>query len=135
LQIVTKARRAGWKITPRQLFERQTVAALASIAKPLEELAKTIPAQSDLVDITAPIPMLPIQLDFFAQAIPRREHWNQAVLLKSRQPLQAAWLDQALKAVVQHHSALHFCYSEQTGNGSKWPLNPVWGGVVGATGD
>ncbi|MBP9100681.1 MAG: amino acid adenylation domain-containing protein [Nitrosomonas sp.] len=114
LQIVTKARRAGWKITPRQLFERQTVAALASIAKPLEELAKTIPARSDLVDITAPIPMLPIQLDFFAQAIPRREHWNQAVLLKSRQPLQAAWLDQALKAVVQHHSALHFCYSEQT---------------------
>ena len=30
LQIVTKARRAGWKITPRQLFERQTIATLAS---------------------------------------------------------------------------------------------------------
>ncbi|KIO49753.1 phosphopantetheine-binding protein, partial [Nitrosospira sp. NpAV] len=27
LQIVTKVRRAGWKITPRQLFERQTIAA------------------------------------------------------------------------------------------------------------
>ncbi|MDP1787400.1 amino acid adenylation domain-containing protein [Nitrosomonas sp.] len=114
LQIVTKARRAGWKITPRQLFERQTVAALASIAKPLEEIVKTIPAQHDLPDITVPIPMLPIQLDFFTQAISRREHWNQAVLLKSRQPLQAMWLDQALKAVVQHHNVLHFCYREQT---------------------
>ncbi|MBA3756640.1 MAG: non-ribosomal peptide synthetase, partial [Nitrosomonas sp.] len=36
LQIVTKARRAGWKITPRQLFERQTVAALAPLVKPIE---------------------------------------------------------------------------------------------------
>ena len=113
LQIVTKARRAGWKITPRQLFERQTIAALASVAKPLEEAAKTIHEQKGLPDITAPIPMLPIQLDFFAQAIPMRHHWNQAVLLKSRQPLHAAWLDQALQVVAQHHSALHFCYSQQ----------------------
>jgi len=122
LQIVTKARRAGWKIMPRQLFERQTIAALASIAKPLEELAKTIAAQRDLSDITAPIPMLPIQLDFFAQAIPRRQHWNQAVLLKSRQPLQENWLDQVLQAVVQHHQALHFCYREQT-NGQWQQMN------------
>ncbi len=32
LQIVTKARRAGWKITPRQLFERQTIASLSEVA-------------------------------------------------------------------------------------------------------
>ena len=31
LQIVTKLRRAGWKITPRQLFERQAIAALAPV--------------------------------------------------------------------------------------------------------
>ncbi|PXW80826.1 non-ribosomal peptide synthase protein (TIGR01720 family)/amino acid adenylation domain-containing protein, partial [Nitrosomonas sp. Nm84] len=127
LQIVTKARRAGWKITPRQLFERQTVAALASIAKPLEALAKTIPVEHNLTDITAPIPMLPIQLDFFAQAIPMRQHWNQAVLLKSRQPLQAAWLDQALRAVVQHHAALHFRYNEQT-NG-QWQQMAIESGI------
>lgn len=34
LQIVTKAHRSGWKITPRQLFERQTVAALAQCVEP-----------------------------------------------------------------------------------------------------
>jgi len=33
LQIVTRVRRAGWKITPRQVFERQTIAALAKVAE------------------------------------------------------------------------------------------------------
>ncbi|GJL71077.1 MAG: hypothetical protein NMNS01_02760 [Nitrosomonas sp.] len=112
LQIVTKLRRAGWKITPRQLFERQTIAALAGSAKPLVEIAETIYAQRDLPDITAPIPMLPIQLDFFAQTIARRCHWNQAVLLKNRQSIDAERLNQALKAVVQHHDALRFCYKK-----------------------
>ncbi|PTR16848.1 amino acid adenylation domain-containing protein, partial [Nitrosospira sp. Nsp2] len=37
LQIVTKARRAGWKITPRQLFERQTIAALAEVVEIVRE--------------------------------------------------------------------------------------------------
>ncbi|SDY75283.1 amino acid adenylation domain-containing protein [Nitrosomonas sp. Nm33] len=113
LQIVTKARRAGWKITPRQLFERQTIAALASVVKPEEEVAKTISQQDGLLDITAPIPMLPIQLDFFEQSIPAQHHWNQAVLLKSRQRLQAVWLTQALQAIVQRHRALSFCYDVQ----------------------
>ena len=37
LQIVTEARRAGWKITPRQLFQRQTVATLAEEAEVIRE--------------------------------------------------------------------------------------------------
>ncbi|MDN5938986.1 MAG: amino acid adenylation domain-containing protein, partial [Salinisphaera sp.] len=37
LQIVIKARRAGWKITPRQLFERQTIAVLAKMAETMQE--------------------------------------------------------------------------------------------------
>ncbi|SEN51846.1 amino acid adenylation domain-containing protein, partial [Nitrosospira multiformis] len=37
LQIVTRARRAGWKITPRQLFERQSIASLAEVAETIQE--------------------------------------------------------------------------------------------------
>ncbi|MGH8762084.1 MAG: amino acid adenylation domain-containing protein, partial [Nitrosospira sp.] len=51
LQIVTKARRAGWKITPRQLFERQTIAQLAPLAE-AAEAAETI--QDPAVAQTAP---------------------------------------------------------------------------------
>ncbi|WP_430231281.1 amino acid adenylation domain-containing protein, partial [Nitrosomonas communis] len=113
LQIVTRARQAGWKITPRQLFERQTIAALAVLAKPVEQGAKTGFTNEVGFDAAAPVPLLPIQLDFFEQSIPAQHHWNQAVLLKSHQRLQTEWLDQALQAVVQHHRALRFSYTTQ----------------------
>ncbi|MCO6435013.1 condensation domain-containing protein, partial [Nitrosomonas nitrosa] len=113
LQIVTKVRRAGWKITPRQLFERQTITALAGVVKPVEEEMEPPFAKQMAIDTVAPIPLLPIQLDFFEQPIPARHHWNQAVLLKSRQRLRTDWLDRALQAVVQHHRALRFGYEEQ----------------------
>ncbi|WP_218147796.1 amino acid adenylation domain-containing protein [Nitrosomonas sp. Nm166] len=123
LQIVTKARRAGWKITPRQLFERQTVAALAPLVKPVETIAKT--SHDFNVSPDAPIGMLPIQLDFFAHDIPMRQHWNQAIFLESRQPLETQWLDQALKAIVQHHSALRFGYREQNGQWEQIAMQSV----------
>ena len=119
LQIVTKARRAGWKITPRQLFERQTIAALAALAKPVQAIAsRTLIENIDGIPLSAPVPLLPIQIEFFKQKIPAQHHWNQAVLLKIRQPLSPIWLDQALKAVVHHHDALRFCYRE--------PVNGEW---------
>ncbi|HWV17360.1 MAG TPA: amino acid adenylation domain-containing protein, partial [Rhodocyclaceae bacterium] len=41
LQIVAKVRRAGWKISPRQLFERQTIAELAAVAECVQQEART----------------------------------------------------------------------------------------------
>lgn len=37
LQIVTRARSAGWKLSPKQLFKHTTVAALARVAAPIDE--------------------------------------------------------------------------------------------------
>ncbi|SFO40854.1 non-ribosomal peptide synthetase [Nitrosospira briensis] len=42
LQIVTKARRAGWKITPRQLFERQTITSLSEVTEAIQEPAEVV---------------------------------------------------------------------------------------------
>ncbi|MDN5882600.1 MAG: condensation domain-containing protein, partial [Nitrosospira sp.] len=42
-------------------------------------------------------------------------HWNQAVLLKSSQLLDAGCLAQALEIVVRHHDALRFRYVKQPG--------------------
>ncbi len=111
LQIVTKTRRAGWKITPRQLFECQTVSALAQKAAPLET-SDPAALQLNRIDDLAPIPLLPVQQDFFTQSIPVRSHWNQAVLLKCREMLQADWLRHAITAVVWHHRALRFRFDE-----------------------
>ncbi|SEM55533.1 non-ribosomal peptide synthase domain TIGR01720/amino acid adenylation domain-containing protein, partial [Variovorax sp. YR750] len=114
LQIVARARQAGWKLTPRQLFERQTVAQLAAVAQKVEE---TGPAGHSVAE--GEVPLLPIQAAFFEQAMPSR-HWNQAVLLQSREPLQVAPLEQALAALVRQHDSLRLRYARGTEGEGTW---------------
>jgi amino acid adenylation domain-containing protein len=55
LQIVARLRRAGWTITPREVFERQTVAELAAVAHQDEAAAAAPrPARGALTDYLAP---------------------------------------------------------------------------------
>ncbi|MDH6593497.1 amino acid adenylation domain-containing protein/non-ribosomal peptide synthase protein (TIGR01720 family) [Variovorax sp. TBS-050B] len=106
LQIVARLRLAGWKLTPRQLFERQTVAQLAAVAEAADD-AKPMPGG----DVAGEVPLLPFQQAFFEMAMPVRGHWNQSVLLACREPLQPAALRVALQAVVRHHDALSLRYA------------------------
>ena len=107
LQIVARLRLAGWKLSPRQIFERQTVAQLAAAAEPVGD-AKPVGAR----DAQGEAPLLPFQQAFFEMRVPVRNHWNQAVLLKCREPLQPPALRQALCAVVRHHDSLGLRYSQ-----------------------
>ncbi|RZT39144.1 non-ribosomal peptide synthetase [Cupriavidus agavae] len=110
LQIVARARAAGWVLTPRQLFERQTLSDLAAVAVPVE-----VGASSDDVPHGA-VPLLPIQADFFDQPMARRHHWNQSVLLDCRDGLDADSLRLALRDIVTHHDALRLRFFEETGD-------------------
>ena len=112
LQIVSRARRAGWKLNPRQLFERQTIATLAVVA---ESIAR---AGSGWELVSGDVPLLPIQAEFFARDIPARHHWNQALLLQARQLLQPVVLEQALQALVRHHDSLRLRYRHE--DGGQW---------------
>ena len=103
------------------MFERQAIAALAPVVT--AAIAGAAPTsglenENENREHTGPVPMLPIQLEFFEQEIPARHHWNQAVLLKSRNRLQRETLIQALESIVQHHDALRFRYAKQ--DGSDW---------------
>ncbi|WP_218922630.1 non-ribosomal peptide synthetase [Rhodoferax sp. OV413] len=127
LQIVARARQQGLVISPRQLFERQSVALLAAVAETLDPAdgrspAAARPAPSGLV------PLLPIQSDFFARSSLQwqnglqHSHWNQSVLLQAAQPLDIAALRQALAALLAHHDALRLRYTrlEDGHTGDQW---------------
>ncbi|BEP60729.1 hypothetical protein GmRootV213_12830 [Variovorax sp. V213] len=107
LQIVARLRLAGWKVSPRQIFERQTVAQLAGAAEPVGDAKRTAAG-----DAEGEAPLLPFQHAFFEMQMPVRNHWNQAVLLKCREPLQLPAFGQALRAVVQHHDSLGLRYDQ-----------------------
>ncbi|WP_010215206.1 non-ribosomal peptide synthetase, partial [Pseudomonas amygdali] len=74
LQIIARAKRQGIKLSPKQLFEKQTIGQLASVAK----LIQKKPAAA-VEQVSGSLPLLPIQARFFEQDIPERQHWNQAL--------------------------------------------------------
>ncbi|MCP1444489.1 amino acid adenylation domain-containing protein/non-ribosomal peptide synthase protein (TIGR01720 family) [Pseudomonas sp. GGS8] len=108
IQVVSRARQAGIRFTPKDLFQHQTIQALATVAQ-FGEQAQVI----DQGPVTGELPLLPVQRVFFEQAIPERQHWNQAVMLTPTQKLNANVLEQALSALVVHHDGLRLSFVEQ----------------------
>ncbi len=108
IQIVSRAHQAGLTITPKQLFQAPTIAELATMIT-TGETAPEIVAQQGLV--VGAVPLTPIQHWFFAQHQPVRQHWNQAVLLRVTQPLNASVLRQTVAHLLAQHDALRFRFS------------------------
>lgn len=99
IQIVAKANQAGLQLTPKQLFDRQTIAELAAVAG----TTRTIQIEQGLV--TGHVPLTPIQHWFFEQNQPNPHHWNQAILLEV-QPIDLKLLEQVVQNLLHHHDAL-----------------------------
>ncbi|MGE7955443.1 non-ribosomal peptide synthase/polyketide synthase [Pseudomonas sp. NPDC089530] len=106
IQVVSRARQAGIRLSPRDLFQYQTVRSLA--------LAAVFESQSviDQGPVSGEVILTPAQQYFFEQAIAERGHWNQSLLLTPRQSLQAQWLDGALNTVLEHHDALRLRFAQ-----------------------
>ncbi|MHC2086948.1 amino acid adenylation domain-containing protein [Methylobacterium sp. CM6244] len=120
LQIVARLREAGFAATPRQIFEHQTVAALARVIAPVEGSAATIRVPE------GPAPLTPIQHWFFEQPMPKRDHWNQSVELDARVNLDADRLGEALTALVAHHEALRYAFGRDAeGAWFQEPVSPA----------
>ncbi|MDQ0669413.1 amino acid adenylation domain-containing protein/non-ribosomal peptide synthase protein (TIGR01720 family) [Pseudomonas sp. W2I6] len=119
IQVVSRARQAGIRFTPKELFQHQTVQGLASVAQ-LGEGALLI----DQGPVTGDSVLLPIHQAFFDTAIPERHHWNQSVLLKTTQPLNPEHLEQALHALLVQHDALRVSFVRQA-DGWRATYQPV----------
>ncbi|WP_443689886.1 amino acid adenylation domain-containing protein [Paraburkholderia megapolitana] len=100
LQIIARAREAGLKLTPRQVFEHPTVERLALRAEAVEAGAQ------DDAEITTELPLTPIQQWFFERYPQGESHWNQSVLLKVEGQLDPQALEQAVSALGARHDAL-----------------------------
>jgi amino acid adenylation domain-containing protein/non-ribosomal peptide synthase protein (TIGR01720 family) len=100
LQIVARANQAGLVITPRQLFQHQTIASLALVAG----TTKAIPAQQGVV--TGSVPLTPIQHWFLQQNQLEAHHFNLSVLLKVVENLRPEIVEQVIQQLLVHHDAL-----------------------------
>ncbi|HEX2095189.1 MAG TPA: amino acid adenylation domain-containing protein, partial [Longimicrobiaceae bacterium] len=112
IQVVSRARGAGLRLTPRQIFEYPTVAALARHADGAE------PVSAAEEPVAGPAPLTPIQCWFFEQEIPERHHWNMPLLLRVRRRLDAATLERALAGVLERHDVLRLRF--ERGADGRW---------------
>ena len=112
LKVVARARRAGFKLTPKQLFAHPTLAAAARVAQPIEPPIST-PTYAPPPDVA----LTPIQLHFLARQIHDPHHYNQAVLLALDAPLALDALTAALDQLTRHHDALRLRF---TRDGARW---------------
>ncbi|MEB0047000.1 non-ribosomal peptide synthetase [Pseudomonas sp. Dout3] len=102
LQIIARAKRQGIKLSPKQVFEKQTIGQLAAVAK----LIVAKPTVEVTQQVAGNLPLLPIQARFFELPIPERQHWNQSVMLQPQTTLDAGHLHNALLALIEQHAAL-----------------------------
>ena len=113
LQIISRARQRGLFLTPRQLFQQQTIAQLATVVQ--QKNQALVLAKSGSVG--ALVPLTPIQRWFFEQEQPEPWHWNQTILVQSRHSLEPQMLEEALAAVLQQHDTLRlrFLHNKEEG--------------------
>ncbi|AKA23541.1 non-ribosomal peptide synthase/polyketide synthase [Pseudomonas chlororaphis] len=112
IQVVSRARQAGIRFTPKDLFQHQTVHSLAAVARQ----GDAGPA-IDQAPLSGELLLLPIQQAFFEDEIAERHHWNQSVVLRSHERLDPGLLTQALQALIVQHDALR---SQFVAHGAGW---------------
>ncbi len=119
IQLVSRARRAGLLLTPRAVFQHQTVAGLAEVA----EAAAALPAVADIA--SGPLPATPIMRWLRERGGPI-DRFNQSLLLRVPGGLREAELAAALQAVLDHHDGLRLRL------GADWSLQVLPRGAVEA---
>ncbi|MGF9909648.1 non-ribosomal peptide synthase/polyketide synthase [Brevibacillus porteri] len=121
IQIVARAAQSGIRLSPKLLFENQSIAELT------HALGESVNIFAEQGIVTGEVPLLPIQRWFFEQKLADRNHWNQSVLLTVK-PIDPEILRQAFYHLLGHHDALRLRFYHQDG---KWKqINEEWTDII-----
>jgi hypothetical protein len=115
IQLVSRARKAGLVITPRGVFQHQTVAGLAAVATAVEATSAAVPDVATGAVVASPI------MRWLLERGGPIEGFHQATLLQVPACLRAKDLIGALQAVLDHHDALRLRLDVGEGGGD-WKL-------------
>ncbi len=122
IQIVTKAKQTGLRFTPRDIFEKQTIAQLALVV----ETDQKTSAEQGLV--TGDVPLTPIQHWFFEQEFSQPQHWNQSIWLNVPANVDRVALQSALQYLPKQHDMLRARYRKS--KDGKWQQSIPADGVA-----
>jgi amino acid adenylation domain-containing protein/non-ribosomal peptide synthase protein (TIGR01720 family) len=123
IQVVSRARQSGLRLSTKDLFTHQSVAALAAVATAERDEGGAEP-------VTGSLPLTPIQRWFFTTHTVNPHHFNQSTLLELDQELDEAALERALTALLTHHDALRMRFTEDGGEWRQYNPEPEAAAVL-----
>ncbi|MEO8191186.1 MAG: amino acid adenylation domain-containing protein, partial [Acidobacteriota bacterium] len=112
IQIIARAARVGLRLSPRQLFEHQTIAELARVAGTVGE-----DQSGEQGAVVGSVPLTPIQRWFFEREFEDPHHFNQSVFLEFREALDSDTAARAMDVVAAHHDALRLRFARDSSAG------------------
>jgi amino acid adenylation domain-containing protein/non-ribosomal peptide synthase protein (TIGR01720 family) len=110
IRVVSRAKQAKIGLTAKDIFTRQTVAALASIATEVTTSTVRGPVSGD-------VPLTPIQRWFFDNHPEAPEHFNQSMVIELVDDFDVEALRKAGAAIAEHHDALRMRFEQA---GGQW---------------
>jgi amino acid adenylation domain-containing protein/non-ribosomal peptide synthase protein (TIGR01720 family) len=119
IQLIARAREAGYRLTLRQIFQHRTIAEVARVAEPIA------PSRASSEAVTGAVALMPIQKWFFERELPNPHHFNQAVLLSLRERADVAALAGAVREVVKHHDGLRLRFAREGEGWRQWYAGEV----------
>jgi amino acid adenylation domain-containing protein/non-ribosomal peptide synthase protein (TIGR01720 family) len=111
IAVISQANRRGLHLTPKQLFQHQTIAELATAVDPSSKIVAEQGA------VTGEVPLTPIQRWFFEQQFEQMHHWNQSLWLEVKPGTNWQLLEKAIASLLTHHDALRMQFVRQ---GNSW---------------
>ncbi|NEQ47692.1 MAG: amino acid adenylation domain-containing protein [Leptolyngbya sp. SIOISBB] len=114
LQMVSRAAQAGVSLSPRQIFQHQTIAELATVAETTAAISAAPMAA------TGAVPLTPIQQWFFEHNFENPHYFNQAVYLELPLGSDRDCLDQALQQITSYHDALRLRFERMAAGWQQW---------------
>ncbi|WP_153101843.1 non-ribosomal peptide synthetase [Paraburkholderia hayleyella] len=137
LQVIARARKRGVRFTPKQLFDRPTIAELAAVAlcvdaavSPQQEANSNAAAagasSAGPLNEKPEVTLTPAQQRFFELNVPRPQHWNQAITLTPVGHFDAAAFAEAFAALLGHHDSFRLRFSRTRPAGQAHPQANSW---------
>ncbi|MBN3754905.1 amino acid adenylation domain-containing protein [Paraburkholderia sp. Tr-20389] len=115
LQVIARSRKRGVRFTPKQLFDKPTVAQLAQVAQAVAAPEPKAEARAPAVSAdNSRVALTPAQHRFFELDVPKRHHWNQAIELHAPERFDLDAFAQAFDVVLAHHDAFRLRFTQDS---------------------
>lgn len=108
IQISARMQRYGYKLQIRNLLKCPSIGELS-------KYVETGIRAAEQGVVTGEAELTPIQSWFFKQQFVEKHHWNQSVMLYSREGFEEDIIKKAFTKIVEHHDILRSIYTEEKG--------------------